>query len=151
MSDHWIAIVPEDPNFVPNPQTHEAALRLFRATAPEAEGIEIKLSDKIQFFDCGGNLERITCPQCGDHIAIDWWQDRMDDDHDGIGFRLADFPAPCCGAQVRLDELQYEWPQAFARFGIDAMNPNIGELPDGQRQEFESILGTPLRTIYQHI
>lgn len=151
MSDHWISIVPEDPNFVPDPQTHEAALRLYRAIAPEADEIEIKLSDKIQFFDCGANLERISCPHCGDAIAIDWWQDRMGDDHDGIGFRLSDFPAPCCGAPVRLDRLRYECPQAFARFGIDAMNPNIGELPDGQRREFERILGTPMRTIYQRI
>jgi hypothetical protein len=75
----------------------------------------------------------------------------MDDDHDENGFQLATYSAPCCGGSVGLDELRYEWPQAFARFGIDAMNPNIGELSDQQRSEFERILGTPLRTIYQHI
>jgi hypothetical protein len=151
MSDHWIALVPQDPNFVPDPQTHDDALNLFQAIAPDADEIEIKLSDTIQFFDCGTNFERILCPRCGQQLLLDWWQDRMGDDHDGNGFQLAKYSTPCCGAFVGLDELRYEWPQAFARFGIDAMNPNIGELSDDHRGEFERILGTPLRTIYQHI
>jgi hypothetical protein len=131
--------------------THEIALELFESIAPEADEIEVKLSDKIQFFDCGANLERIICPRCGEEISIDWWQDRMGDDHDGNGFQLAKYSAPCCGASVSLDDLRYEWPQAFARFGIDAMNPNIDELSDEQRSAFERILGTPLRTVHQHI
>ena len=151
MSDYWIAIVPEDPNFVPDADTHAAALDLFRAIAPDAEEIQIKLSEQIQLFDCGANLERIICPHCKHEISIDWWQDRVDDDHDGRGFLLGTYAAECCGSAVRLNELRYEWPQAFARFGIDAMNPNIGELGSGQISEFEAILGTPLRAIHQHI
>src|SRR5688572_13335901 len=127
MSDNWIAIVPEDPTFVPCSQTHEAALEYFQAIAPDADEIEVKVSDKIQFFDCGANLERITCPHCGQEIPTDWWQDRMDDDYDGEGFLLSEHCAPCCGASIRLDELRYVWPQAFARFAIDVMNPGIGE------------------------
>ena len=151
MSDHWIALVPQDPNFVPDSQTHDDALELFHAIAPDAEEIRIKLFDKIRFFDCGGNFERIICPPCGQEISIDWWQDRMNDDYDGNGFLLAKYSTPCCGASIGLNEFQYDWPQAFARFGIDAMNPNIGELSDEHRSEFERILGTPLMTIYQHI
>ncbi|MEM0897375.1 MAG: hypothetical protein AAGJ79_10865 [Verrucomicrobiota bacterium] len=151
MSDNWIAIVPEDPGFVPRAETQQTALEMFQEIAPDADEIEIKLSDKVQFFDCGANLEKITCPKCGEEVSGDWWQDRMDDDFESNGFRLSEYAAPCCSASVRLDELRYDWPQAFARFGIDAMNPNIGELSDGQRRGFEQILGTPLRTIYQHI
>ncbi len=151
MSDNWIALVPEDPSFVPDPSTHESALGLFRELAPNADEIEIKLSDQIKFFDCGANLESITCPHCNQEIGLDWWQDRMEDDHDGRGFKLAEYSAPCCRTAVNLNALRYEWPQAFARFGIDAMNPDIGELSDDQRHEFERILGTRLRTIYQHV
>ena len=39
----------------------------------------------------------------------------------------------------------------FGRFGLDARNPNIGELEDRYKREFEEILGTKLRVIYQHI
>jgi hypothetical protein len=45
----------------------------------------------------------------------------------------------------------YEWPQGFGRFALDAMNPNIGILQDRYKLEFEEILGTKLRVIYQHI
>lgn len=151
MSDHWIAIVPENPGFVPGPSTHGTALGLFRQIAPNADEIAIKLSNQIEFFDCGANLERITCPHCDQEIAIDWWQDRMEEDYEGRGFRLDEYSAPCCVGALTLNALRYDWPQAFARFGIHAMNPNIDELSDDQRREFERILGTPLRTIYRHI
>lgn len=151
MSDNWIALVPVDPNFVPPGETHQAAVELFRAIAPDADEIAVKLSDKFQFFDCGANLERVTCPKCGQVISDDWWQDRMDDDYRDGGFKLSSYSAPCCGDAVSLDQLKYDWPQAFARFGIDAMNPSIGDLNEDLRIEFERILETPLRVIYQHI
>jgi hypothetical protein len=50
-----------------------------------------------------------------------------------------------------LHELGYDWPQGFGRFALDAMNPNIGELDDRLKTQFEKILGTKLRVIYQHI
>jgi hypothetical protein len=64
---------------------------------------------------------------------------------------LATYATPCCGAICTLHELAYEWSQGFGRFALDAMNPNIGELEDRYKQEFEEILGTKLRVIYQHI
>jgi len=151
MSDHWITLVPQDPNFVPVSETHEDAVEWFQAIAPDADEIQITVSDGVQFFDCGENFERILCPRCGEEISMEWWQDRMDDDHDGTGFQLAKYPAPCCGASIGLEELHYEWPQAFARFGIAAMNPNVAELSDEQRSEVERLLGTTLRTIYRHL
>jgi len=69
----------------------------------------------------------------------------------GDGFKLAPYPTPCCGVRCTLHELVYEWPQGFGRFALDAMNPNIGKLEDRYRAEFEEILGTRLRVIYQHI
>lgn len=54
-------------------------------------------------------------------------------------------------ASVRLDEFRYDQPQGFARFGIDAMNPNISKLSTDHIREFETLLGTTLRVIYQQI
>ena len=75
----------------------------------------------------------------------------MDDDYVDGGFALCPYRTPCCGAEHSLDQLTYEWPQGFARFAIDAMNPNIGTLSDQHKAEFEDILGTRLRIIYQHL
>ena len=150
MSDNWIALIPEDPRFVPDASKQHLARDRFAEIAPDADEIEIKVSDKIQFFDCGANLERIGCPSCGAEIPVSWWQDRMDEDYVD-GFKLASYPTPCCGTKSTLHDLVYEWRQGFARFALDAMNPKIGELKEEYKREFEEILGTKLRIIYQHI
>jgi hypothetical protein len=74
----------------------------------------------------------------------------MDDDH-ADGFKLATYLVSCCGAAYTLHDLVYEWPQGFGRFALNAMNPNIGKLEERDKQEFEKILGTKLRVIYQHL
>jgi hypothetical protein len=150
MSDNWIALVPEDPRFVPDEAKQRRARDRFAEIAPQADEIEIKVSEKVVFFDCGGNFERIGCPSCGADIPVPWWQDRMDEDY-GDGFKLAAYVTPCCGARCTLHELVYEWPQGFGRFALDAMNPNIGKLEERFKREFEEILGAKLRVIYQHI
>ena len=152
MSDNWITLIPEDPRFVPAAKLRAAARDRFAEIAPEAEGIEIKVSKKVQFFDCGANFERIRCPSCRKTIPVDWWQERMNVDFSkGSGFKLAAYATPCCRKKRTLHELLYEWPQGFGRFALDAMNPNIGKLKGKYQMELEEILGTKLRVIHQHI
>jgi hypothetical protein len=152
MSDHWIALIPEDPSFVPETAAQEKARDRFAEISPDSWEINIKLSNTVQFFDCGENFERVLCPSCNSEVAIEWWQERMDEDgDDDNGFKLNKYATPCCKAQHTLHDLIYDWPQGFSRFALDAMNPDIGKLDDGFKKEFESILGTPLRVIYQHI
>jgi hypothetical protein len=150
MSDNWIALIPEDPRFIPDAAKRSRARDRFAEIAPDADEIEIKVCEKVEFFDCGANFERILCPSCRSEIPSAWWQDRMDEDYSD-GFVLAKYATPCCKALHTLHELVYDWPQGFGRFALDAMNPNIGKLDDRYKEEFEGILGTPLRVIYQHI
>ena len=149
MSDNWIAVIPENPEHIPSAECQNQALSFFWSIAPEADEIEIRLSDHLMFFDCGANLESISCPNCGKGIPIDWWQDRMGEDYEFTS--LKSHALPCCEKLSTLAELEYDWPQGFAKFGIDAMNPKIGILSDEEKGKFEEILGTPLRIIYQHI
>jgi hypothetical protein len=150
MSDNWIAIIPENPRFVPDVAQQHSARDRFAEIAPDADEIEIKVSEKVEFFDCGTNLEHIYCPCCCSEISVEWWQARMHEDY-GDGFRLSQYAVPCCGVKFTLHELDYDWPQGFGQFALDAMNPNIGELDDKYKRELEAILGTKLRVIYQHI
>jgi hypothetical protein len=150
MSDNWITLIPEDPQFIPSPAAQDKARDSFAAFAPEADAIDLVLPAGVQFFDCGSNFESICCPRCGETIEIDWWQDRMGKDNDGE-FKLAAYPLPCCGVSLTLNELAYECPQGFARFGISAMNPNIGRLSEEQVGRLAEILGCKARVIYQHI
>lgn len=148
MSDNWITLIPEDPYFVPDKEKWVCARDRLAKFAPQAEQIETKVTDKVQFFDCGANFERICCPSCGSGITIDWWQDRMDEDFTD-GFKLTDYLTPCCGVSQSLNELVYEWPQGFGRFALNALNPNIGLLEDEHKRDLEKDLGTKLRVIYQ--
>jgi hypothetical protein len=74
----------------------------------------------------------------------------MEEDYSN-GFPLAKYATPCCNALRTLHELQYEWPQGFGRFALEAMNPNIGQLQERYKEEFEQILGISLRVIYRHL
>ena len=106
MSDNWIVLIPEDPRFVPAPKLRTRARDRLAEIAPEAEGIEIKVSRTVEFFDCGGNFERIRCPSCRKKIPTDWWQERMNEDYrKGSGFTLAAYATPCCRKKPTLHEL----------------------------------------------
>lgn len=75
----------------------------------------------------------------------------MSSDYENGCFRLAEFRTPCCNSETTLNELTYHWPQGFGKFSLIAKNPNIGKLDEEDVVEFENILGTSLRVIYQHI
>ena len=119
--------------------------------APSAERISPEVAEGINFYNCGENFESVSCPRCSGSISIDWWQERMDDDFDGAGFKLAVFSTPCCGESVSLNELEYSWPQAFGRFSWTLLNPNISELSAAAKSEIESAAGVPLVAIRQHL
>src|SRR5262249_2422247 len=77
MSDNWIRLIPQDPRFVPEPERRVRAKDRIAEIAPDADEIEITVSETVEFFDCGGNHERILCPSCGVEIPTEWWQERM--------------------------------------------------------------------------
>lgn len=151
MSDNWIKLIPEDPRVIPDPDCQKAALKRFQEIAPDAEEIEIKLTEKITFHDCGANFQRIICPSCNAEMSIDWWEQKMDEDYIDNGFKLDEYTVPCCGAAHTLHDLSYDWPQGMGRFSLEAMNPNIGELNEELKKELEGLLNTKIRVIYQHL
>ena len=151
MSDNWIKLVPTDPWLVPTEESQGLARQAFWRIAPHADGIELIVSDSVQLRDCGANLNRIHCPTCRQDVGLDWWHRCMQQDYDGSGFRLEDYTLPGCTCSHPLNELVYDWPQGFSKFSLEAMNPNIGRLPDVAKSELERILMTQLIVIYQHI
>ena len=151
MSDDYIHIIPEEPGVVLDADKREAAVLYFRSIAPRPDEISNWSKETLEFIDCGANFGRITCPVCGRVFEVALWNDWMNSDVSDAGFALTRRAMPCCGTQQTLHDLDYEWPQGFARSGVEAMNPNIGKLSDEQRAKFESILGCRVRVVYQHI
>lgn len=150
MSDNWIIVVPEAADFVPSAEVRRKVIELFRGIAPHADEVKEEATQEIRFIDCGANLERIACPGCGAELEVDWWLERVDEEADA-GFPLKRLALPCCGAQSTLADLKYDWPQAFARFSVEAMNPGIPDLTDEQMRLFETVLGCKVRKVLQHV
>jgi hypothetical protein len=57
----------------------------------------------------------------------------------------------CCGQSSTLNDLDYDWPQGFARWRIDIMNPGVGRLPYETEQQLADPLGHPVRLVYTRI
>lgn len=48
-------------------------------------------------------------------------------------------------------DLQYHFPQGFARFVLSAFEPKIFDLEDRQVRELEELLGCKLRKVWVHV
>lgn len=150
MSDFWINVVPESPDYVPSEEASRRAVELFRRFAPAAEKVVAEFTEKVRFIDCGENLERVICPECGQEIEVGWWADRMGEEYEA-GYPFKPVALPCCGAQKSVGDLIFDWPQGFARYSVEAMNPDIGDLSDDQLSQFATVLGCKVKKILQHI
>jgi len=150
MSDDFIVLVPSDPDVAASSEVQLRVAALLKRLAPSADSITPEVTDAIRFHDAGTNFEHIRCPRCGAGISIDWWQDRLDEDSDGEGFRLDSYPTPCCGNSRTLNQLEYDWPQAFGRSSWTVDNANIGEIDAAAKAELDAAAETPLVVIRQH-
>lgn len=151
MSDDILSFVPRDPRHIPAPDAQQRALMRLRALLPDAVSFDTEQSELVRFHDCGENFESISCPHCSADLPLDWWSDAMGADFDGGGFRLDATELPCCQATGTLNELRYDWPQAFGRFSISVRNPDIGSVPDTLLRAIEAELGCALIVVRQRI
>jgi hypothetical protein len=125
---------------------------MLRELTPKADEVKIEVTDKTRFEHCGGVFEGIRCPSCAKEIEVGQWQDWMDEDFgDDRDFKLKPIKLPCCGASKTLHDFDYRPPQGFARFSLEAMNPNIGEIPKQGLIAMEQTLGCSLRVIYRRM
>ena len=150
MSDNWLILIPKHPRYMPPQEVQDQAITLLSAIAPESDEIKVEISDHPRLIDCGANLQNIVCPSCHTKQNFDWWADCVSKEAE-LKFPLNPMQLPCCGAVYSLANLVYEWPLGFARFSLEAMNPNIRDLPQEAVLNFEKILGCSILKIWQHL
>ena len=114
---------------------------------PAAEEVTAEVTATPQFIDAGGNFES-ACPVCGVQIT-DWWADALSEAGDRQ-FRTLDVVTPCCGHTTTLNDLRYDWPVAFGRVSLSALNPDVTEVDPAVKRAVETALGLPTRLVYQH-
>ena len=149
MSQHFITLIPADPEFVPEPPRVAEAKRVLAEFLPGAREIAAIVTEEIQFVDQGENFESVRCPACGVELETRWWQAAMDDSYQSK-FRKMDVTTPCCSLPSTLNDLDYRFPAGFARFQLRASDPRQKETSPEQIQQLEQILGTRLRQIWTH-
>lgn len=149
---YWIVIVPRHPEHMPSSDNAQVAAKILEQMVSGAEKIEVIKNENVQFFDCGGNFESVSCPRCRADIDTDWWSQTMSTDFDKeAGFLLNEYRLPCCSSSISLNALDYSFHQAFGRFALSAMNPNIGEISVEAVVKIEAALGCEVSVVYQHI
>lgn len=149
MSDDYIIIIPEMPEYLPDPEIQSKCLSYFHSIVPDSTEISNITSNFIQFVNCGENFEYIKCPSCNKTLDVEIWQCWMSMDYAEKGFNLNFHKMFCCGIKHTLHELKYQWPQGFAKYQLSALNSNIGQISNIQRRTFEKLLACPVRIIYR--
>jgi hypothetical protein len=149
MSDAFVRLIPVVPGFVPSEEAATTALEHIRRALPDADEVGARVTDEVSFVDAGANFESACCPLCRSEIDQDWWGDAVGRAAE-TDFADLTVTVPCCGGQPSLNDLRYEMPQGFARFVIEAMNPNVDELPEGLVGEIADILRHEIRVIWAH-
>ncbi len=147
MSDTIFKLIPENPAYIPDPESRAKAKAYLAILFPEAEKIVDQVRNTIDFIDPGTNLETITCPECLSRLGKDWWQLAMSRASKAHFANLA-IDTPCCGATLSLNDLLYHWPAGFARYSLEVRNPN--KEVDDRVNALEDTLGTMLRKIWAH-
>lgn len=148
MADLVVTVIPPDPGKVPSDAERALALALLRQRVPQAAGIREALTPEPRFVDAGENFHDVFCPACGRHVELDDWQEAMTRAQSASYERL-DASFPCCRATVSLNDLRYDWPQGFAKWGLELRNPGMSrEDFDAVAAELARLLGFKPRVVW---
>jgi hypothetical protein len=144
----FLRFIPTDPEYDPPLAAGQQAKELLASFVPKAAAIEVERYDTVNFVDNGENLEHIFCPACGAILEDGVWGDLVDRAYATQFANLA-VTMPCCGAASSLNDLHYEWPVGFARFILEARDPEA-DVSQEQLCLLEHVLGCHLRKIWAH-
>ncbi len=150
MSDDWIRLIPSEPRFVPSEAQARRCLALVSQFADGAEEVNIIDEGQIVFVDAGQNFQSVGCPVCNHSLDTGWWAERVGAAH-SRGYEDLGVDCPECGSTVSLNDLDYDWPQGFSRWRVEAMNPLIGRIDHDQVAAVADALGHAVRVIYTHV
>lgn len=147
MSDIITKIVPIKYDYIASEKQIQAAIMYVKEIVPGYQ-IETEVFETTQFVDCGGELEKIKCPDCGEEISFDWWEEVMntaaEKDFSDLFVKL-----PCCGRDSSLNDLEYYLPCGFARMEISITNMGRG-FREEELDKMRELLGEKVRIILAH-
>lgn len=146
MSDNILKIISSTVEFLPPSHIIDRTIDFLKKSFPDADAIDAKIWDDIQFVDAGANLEKVYCPNCGKEIDIAWWQEAMDNAYKSKFLNL-EVVLPCCGTKSTLNHLIYERASGFARFVLEVRNPGK-DMDNEKKESLQSLLDTQILPIW---
>jgi hypothetical protein len=149
MSDNYLRLLPTDHSFVPTPDKAERARRLASSLCPSADEVSATLPGKVLFFDCGANLESVSCPICQSDVT-NWFFEEIDHKYNESGLLDLESQSPCCSVSLNLNDLEFDWPAGFASAAIEIRNPGRDWLTQGELEQLSATLGHEVRQILAH-
>jgi len=145
-------VIPTDPWLSVEPARLETARDWLANKGSDQSETKVHIFDKLRFFDAGANFTEVRCPSCRTNVSLEDWDDWMNEDSDGEAFRLSPKRLGCCdGVPVTLNDLKYEFHQAFGLCAVEGMNLDKGALSGADIEILENLLGTRISVVYQHI
>ncbi len=148
MSDNIMYLLAADPLAMPSVERREWTELLVRNLCPGAHEIVVHADDLPELYLAMTNLEATYCPHCAANLD-EWWPQAVDTWWKG-GRRDLGAVVPCCREPTSLNELDYDWPQGFARFAIEILNPSH-DLEPGELDTISRAAGMLLRVVWAHI
>lgn len=120
MADIITKIIPVKYDYIADEEQIQAAIMYIKVIVPDCQ-IGTEVFETTQFVDCGGELEEIKCPDCGEDISFDWWGEVMEEAAEKEFFDLS-VKLPCCGSDSCLNDLEYYLPCGYAKMEITIAN-----------------------------
>ncbi|MCH5286307.1 MAG: hypothetical protein J1E43_02705 [Christensenellaceae bacterium] len=147
MSDTIVRFIPADPYHRLDEATRQRVVDYLKRTM-KADIWDVQWQEKPFFVDCGGNLDVIKCPVCGETLDFRWWGDAMDASFEHE-FSDLTVTLPCCNAVSSLNDLRYDFLCGFACEMVGLLNPPAD--PDAAvLAAVERLIGCPVHVIYAH-
>jgi hypothetical protein len=123
---------------------------LARSWFSEADAVTVEAGNGVVLLDAGENFHTVSCRACTGRLDLDWWREAMGRADRALCSDLT-VTCPLCSAVGSLNDLDYDWPQGFASWSLEIMNPDTAEMSPEQVAELATLIGHPIRVIYQHI
>ena len=149
-SSNQLIIIPVNPEIS---LSKEISLELvkFLSEAFKNKEICIQLDTKINFVDCGENLEKITCPNCEKEIQLEYWQEIMEKAFEA-GFSDLTFTINCCEAVTNLNSLIYKGNCGFSKYRITIYDPDFDKFNESKLLlDIRNICQVNFKLIFSHI
>jgi hypothetical protein len=144
-----IRIIPQDPELELQKEISASLIEYLSKEFPNKE-IVIQIDSTISFVDCGQGFEKVTCPNCGKEISMDFWHESMDKVYKE-NFNNLTFKTICCQTLTDLYSLKYQADCGFAKSIVTVNDPNVKIDDSKLLHELKRISGIDFKIIYAHI